>query len=135
MAPITIKTDGVEYEEVPKQAVIGSKIAVDMYIKLGRPKTVFSKQGTKMMEILIAIWEDAYPRIAMEWHKDREEYKKNELSTKEQVSQKTGRSLASYPMHLYKMMKLFFTDDKFSDRKTVIKLVKKFPMFRMANKV
>lgn len=130
-----VKIDGVEYEIPNRQAVAASKIAVEVYETLGRPTNVFSKSGTRMLQILISIWEDSYPEEAKQWHAEREAHKKAEMTIKEQVSKQTGRSLASYPLFLYKAMKLFFTDNKFSDRETVLKLVKRFPIFKMVNQI
>jgi hypothetical protein len=101
----------------------------------GRPSSVFSKAGEELMRTIVATWQDLYPTDSQEWLEMRNEYKKNEMSLRDQVKSHSGRSLASIPLYIHKLMDLFFKDDKPKDRKYYQKLVKKFPMFQMANKV
>lgn len=123
------------YEVVPPQAVASAKVLVDMWERLGRPTTPFSPSGGKLMNIIIAIWGDGYPEQERAWLKDRKTYQNSELSITEQVHKHTGRSLASYPMPVYQMMKTVFKGFNPTERKNCMKMVKKWKMFRMANKV
>ena len=124
-----------DYYIISKESNAVSKVLSDFYIKLGRPSTPLSESGTKLMNILIATWKDLMPKEAMEWKKQRENYKKAELSPKEQVRKHTGRSLASYPMYIYRLMKKLFPEFDATERKNCMKMVKKWPLFQMANKV
>jgi len=124
-----------EYEIVPPQAVASARIISDMWIKLGRPKTPFTTNGEKLMNIIIAVWEDGYPRQRENWYKERKEYQNAELDITTQVYRHTGRSLASYPLPIYNMMKRVFDGFDPAERKNCIKMVKKWPAFRMANKI
>lgn len=124
-----------EYEVIPPQAVAATQILIDMWEKLGRPKTPFTRPGEKLMNIIIAIWEDSYPTQRNKWYADRKEYQKNELDISTQVSRRTGRSLASYPLPIYSMMRKMFEGFDPAKRENCIKMVRKWPMFRMANKV
>lgn len=126
---------GSEYEYIPPQAVASTKILMDMWERLGKPQTPFTDAGAKLMNIIIAIWEDGYPKQSRVWYKERAEYKKNEMSVSEQVSKHTGRSLASYPLPIYNMMKQLFPTFNAAERKNCMKLIRKWPMFQMANKV
>ena len=130
-----IKIDGDEYDVIRSEIVTATKMVQDMYIRLGRPQTPFSSSGAKMVSIVISVWEDLYPLQAKMWFEDRREYQKNELTTREQVYKHTGRSLASFPLPIYNMMKKIFPKVNLGDRDTCIKMVKKWPMFRMANRV
>lgn len=131
----TFTFNGEEYEEIPKEASAAARILSEIYIKLGSPQDPYSKAGEKMMDLIISVWEDLYPRDAHEWYQSRANYQRAELSTKEQVRKRTGRSLASIPSPIYELMKVLFKDYKLSHRDDYIKLVKKYPMFRMANVV
>jgi len=124
-----------DYEAVPPQAVASSKIIVDMWERLGKPTSPFTPAGEKLMNIIIATWEDGYPKQRREWLEERSDYQKAELSISEQVSKRTGRSLASYPLVVYSMMKKVFVGFDPAERKNCIKMVKKWPMFRLANRV
>lgn len=130
-----INIDGEEYEEIPAVSVKASEIIVEMWEELGRPSNPFTDSGEKLLDIMIAVWEDLYPKDSREWFAARKEYQDHEMSIGEQVKKRTGRSLASFPMPLYKMMKQVFTDVKLTERETCMKLIKRWPMFRMANKV
>ena len=130
-----IKIGDEVYSEVPKEAVLASKWLIDAHKALGRPPTPFTKSGEKMMNMIIAVWEDLYPIERKIWLDDRREHLLAEKSISQQVRQHTGRSLASYPYPIYKMMKVVFPDFKAGERKNCIKLVKKWPMFRMVNKI
>lgn len=128
-----IKLD--EFEEIPAISVKASELVTNAYIRLGRPQDPFTPSGEKMMNIIIAVWEDLYPRQRIAWEADRADYKRAELSISEQVSKKTGRSLASYPYPIYLMMKKIFPKFNAIDRKNCMRMVKKWPMFRFANKI
>lgn len=133
--PKEIKIGNEEYEVIPPAAVSASKIISDMHTLLGRPDDPFSPQGEKLMHIIIAVWEDLYPREAMQWYEDRKEYQKEEMSVREQVNKQTGRSLASIPLPIYRLMRKVFPNYKMDNRDDFIKLVGRYPLFRMANRV
>jgi hypothetical protein len=106
-----------------------------MWERLGRPTTPFTPSGAKLMDIIIAIWEDGYPAQVRKWIADRKEYQNSELSLTEQVHRRSGRSLASFPMPVYKMMKTVFKGFNSTERENCMKMVRKWPQFRMANRV
>lgn len=131
----SINIDGGTYDIPTEQATAVTNAIVFAWDQLGKPDDPFSEAGKKLMNVIIATWEDTYPDLASKWYEDRDEYQRSEMTTKEQVYQKTGRSLASYPMYIFTIMKKVFPNVKLSDRDTSMKMVKHYPMFRMANKV
>lgn len=133
--PSTITIDGEVYDIIPSEFNAASKALTDMYLKLGSPDDPLSTQGEKIMKIIIAVWEDLQPEQAKQWYAERMEYKNNEMTIREQVHKKTGRSLASYPSLVYKLMKAIFPKYSLSNRENNIKLVQKYPIFQMANKI
>lgn len=130
-----IKIKGEEYETVPEVASLTSLWLVEMWERLGRPDTPLSDAGGRMMNVIITVWEELYPDEAKKWTEERKDYKKAEMSPREQVRKHTGRSLASYPYPIFLMMSKLFPNFKPGNRENCIKLVRKFPMFQMANKV
>lgn len=130
-----IKIGDTIYDEVHPQAVVASKVVVDMWIGLGRPSDPFTEAGKKLMDIIISVWEDCYPKDAREWHAARKEYQDAEMTISEQVSKRTGRSLASYPYTVFAMMNAVFPGFDPTERKNCIKMVAQWPQFRFANKV
>lgn len=131
----TVVFNGSTYEEVPTEAIAASKIIADMWVRLGKPRDPFTTSGAKMMEIMIAVWMDLYPLQARVWLEERKEYKLNEMSTGEQVRKHTGRSLASYPLPIYNMIKKVFRGFDPAERKNCMKIVQKWPIFQYANKI
>lgn len=123
------------YQEVPLVANVASKLLAEFYEKQGRPKSPFSKGGEKVVNMIIKIWTDLYPKEVEAWTKDRKDYKESEMDIKQQVKKRTGRSLASYPYPIYRMLKVTFPEVSVVERKNCMKMVKKWPMFRLANKV
>lgn len=134
-APKSIKVGEEVYDTVPTEAVMASRMLIDTWERLGKPKTPFTQSGQKMMDVIIAVWEDLYPLERKVWLDERREYQNTELSITSQVQGHTGRSLASYPYPIYKMMKVVFRDFQPAERKNCLGMVKRWPMFRMANKV
>ena len=131
----TIKVDGEVYDEIPQVSLVASKWLVDLWIKLGKPPNPFTEQGIKLMNVIIAVWEDLYPHEAEKWHEHRDEYQKNELTIHQQVKRQTGRSLASFPVPVYRMMRKLFPGFQSTERKNVMKMVRKWPIFQMANRL
>ena len=131
----TIKVDGEVYDIPTKQAVSVTNAIAISWKELGKPQDPFSESGEKLMKIIIATWEDTYPQLSKQWYEDRQETVKSQLTSKEQVHQKTGRQLASYPMYIYQIIKKVFPNIKLSDRKTTLKMVKHYPMFKLVENV
>jgi len=129
---IDSKVNISDYEEVPELAIGGSKYAVDIWVRLGRPTTPFSVSGAKLVDALITMWQELYPAQAKDWYATRAEYQKAELDVQEQVRKETGGSLASYPLPLFQMMKKVFPTIKLGERETCKKMIRKWPMFRMS---
>jgi hypothetical protein len=131
------KVDSIlkDYQVVAKEATLASRWLTSVWNELGKPPTPFSEAGEKLMKVIIAVWQDLYPLEARLWFAERSEYQKAELSITEQVHQRTGRSLASYPYPIWRMMKKLFPGFKAGERKNTMKLIKMFPIFKMANKV
>lgn len=132
--PETINVDGTEYKIPEKFKYQLIAYLMQAWSQLGKPKTVFSDSGDKMMQVLIASYEDLFPEDARERKKEISEHKQVEMSISDQVKKHTGRSLASVPLYFDKMMKVFFKEDK-KDRAYYLKLVRKYPMFKMVNRV
>jgi len=130
-----VKMDGEDYEVIPGVAVSSTKMLMDAYERLGSPKDPFSQSGEKVMNIIISLWQDLYPKESKEWFAMRAEYKKEEMSAREQVHKQTGRSLASVPPFIYDLMKKLLPEFKGSNREEWMKLVKRYPIFRMANQL
>lgn len=128
------EVNGEQYEVLPE---VVNEVAAGLLLtweKLDRPGSVFTKNGEKLMEVFIASWQDLFPRESRRWIEERKMYQLAEKSIREQIKQHSGRSLASIPLYIYKLMKLFFKEDKNFDKEFYLKLIKKFPIFRMANK-
>lgn len=123
-----------DFDEIPPTAVAASKWLVEIWERLGRPEDPFSTSGTQVMNVIIAVWEELYPKESKDWHQSRKDYKKAELSIREQLAGHTGRSLASYPYPIFGMMKTIFPNFKPANRENCMKIVSKWPMFQMANK-
>lgn len=133
----TVKTPSVDNElmEVPKSALLASKYLSDFYFQIGKPDSPLTPTGQKVMAVIEAIWTELYPLDAKTWSNDMTEYKNAELSTRQQVAQNTGRSLASVPLPIYQMMTKVFKDYKLDSREDWMKFLKTFPQYRAANKL
>ena len=131
----SLKIDGKTYDVIRPEAVEASKILADTWIRLGKPVDPFSVAGKKIVNLIIAIWEDTYPLQAHMWIEERKHYQSAEKTIHEQVSQKTGRSLASFPYPVYQMIIKTFKGFDPAERKNCMKFVKEWPIFRFANKV
>lgn len=126
---------GEVYDVVTPQGSAVVNAIMYTWRKLGKPKSPFSEAGKKLMEVIVATWEDTMPDDAAEWYEVRKEYKNAELSAKEQVKKNTGRSLASYPYYIFLILKKIYPGIKLSERETAMKMVKHFPMFKFTDKV
>ena len=123
--------ESVYYEEIPSKSVAASRVLADAYKKLGRPEDPFSKAGEQMMRFIVATWEDLYPKQVIQWVNTKKEYQSAEMTMHQQIKKQTGRSLASLPTPIYRMMKKIFPKYKLNDRDQWLKFLKKFPMFKM----
>lgn len=132
--PKEITINGETYDIPTKQASAVTNALLKVWERLGKPQTPFSESGEKLMNVIIATWEDTFPIESAAWYQERRDYKNEELSIGQQIRHETGRSLASYPFYIFQVMKIMFPNLKLSDRETNLKMVKKYPIFQMANK-
>lgn len=65
-----------------------------------------------------------YPLEAHEWAESTQKEKAVEKSVQEMLKGETGRSLFSYPPRLHELLKVFFPDVKFHDKRVVRKFSK-----------
>lgn len=129
-------TIGQDIYEIPsEQATAITSYLVYAWEKLGKPQDPLSESGKKMMEVILATWEDTYPFEYHEWKSIRDEYQESEMEIHDQVKQQTGRNLAAYPMYVLQVMKRVFPNWDPIKRENCMALVKEYPIFRMANKV
>jgi hypothetical protein len=128
-----IRIGNEEYDVIPPQSVAASKMVTDAYIKAGSPTSPFTKQGEEIMNVIVAVWMDLYPKQYVEWVGMKKEHIKEEMSAKDQVKEQTGRSLVSFPTPVYKLMQVFFKDFTMNDRDEVIKFAKRYPIFAMSS--
>lgn len=132
MSSVRIKTDKA-YEVPSEQAIILTEFLFRVWKRLGQPTDPLSIPGKKLVEAIIMAYEKSYPSEWKQWLSQRADYQHDELTLREQI--KTGRSLASYPVFIYHVLHKMFPEIDFSERKFVMRFVKAFPMFRMANRV
>lgn len=128
-----INIGGDIYEIPSNQATAITNYLVYAWEKLGKPEDPLSESGKKLMDVLLATWEDTYPTESYSWRKAREEHISSELSLKEQID--TGRSLASYPTYVFYLMKKLFPNWDPIKRENCIALIREFPIFRMVEKI
>lgn len=127
---------GEDIYEIPTEhAAAITEHLVYAYGKLGKPEDPLSESGKKMMDVILATWEDTYPFEYYEWKSIRDEYKDNELDIHDQVKQGTGRNLAAYPMYVLQVMKRIFPNWDPIKRENCMALVREYPIFRMCNRV
>jgi hypothetical protein len=128
--PINLK----DYEEIPEIVSYSSWWLIEIWEKLGKPDSPLSDAGVKVMNVILTVWQELYPDDYNAWIEDRKKYKLNEMTISDQIRKHTGRSLASYPLHVFMMMKVIFPQFKPGQRENCLKMVKKFPIFQFANK-
>lgn len=123
-----------EYDVIPGEAVAASRAIVDVHERLGRPDTPLSDAGSKVMDVIVSVWEDLYPDQRKRRWNEIKKYRKNEISNRQKVKKKTGRNLASIPTPVYSMMRKVFPNFKMDNREDFMKLVRKYPYFQVTEK-
>ena len=129
----SIKIDDEGYDVPTETAIYLSAYLAKAWEKLGKPDDIFSESGKKLLRVIISSYEDLFPEEYKLWRNEIDDYRKREMSIKEQVRKHTGRSLASIPLYINEMIKIFYSNKQ--DRKFWIKLMKIFPELQVTNKV
>jgi hypothetical protein len=131
----TINHKGQEYIMPTRQGFVISDTISKVWNNLGRPDSPLTPTGEKLMNVIIATWEDTYPTQYKLWIEARDKHLKAEKTIKEQVKGKTGRNLASYPTYIYYLIKAVFPQFDFNRRENQLKMVKKYQIFRFVNTI
>lgn len=117
--------------EKQRQAIVKSiEMLEGNYEKLGKPRfDCNSAAFWDFLEILIDYWYIAYPLEVIEWHETREMDLVTEKTLSEQVKSGLHKSFA-IPMGLFRLIKTYFPDTNFVDKKFGNKFRLKFPFFK-----
>ena len=127
----TLVMDKEEYEVIDSPTVAASRALSEFYVRLGSPDDPFSTAGEQMMRLIIAAWQDLYPEQATMHNARIKDYQELEKTMHEQIKSGSGRNLASVPTPVYRMMRKIFPDFKMNNRDDFIKLVNKYPIFKL----
>lgn len=105
----------------------------DIFIKFGRPEAdTKSRVFWDMLGQIIQVWTKSYPHEFRDWIKDVELDLSIERSLSKSVKHGTKKSIG-FPMRLYQMIRLYFPDLKFQNKKFVQACIKTFPMLHNSN--
>jgi len=106
-----------------------------IFIKFGRPKAdVKSKIFWNMIGQIIQVWMKAYPQECNDWIKDVKLDLAMERPLNETLKKNKGlRRAIGFPLRLFQMIRLYFPDLKFQNKKFVKKCIKMFPMLHNSN--
>ena len=127
MAGITV--DNVVYEIATDTERLSAEYLHKVYIKAGKPNKLEGESAWKMMDAIMQIWGGLYPHELDAFV----EVLKEEQSMERTVAQSNregGYFPISYPTRLYNMMKVYFKNDRFQDRKLIKKLVNRYPILK-----
>ena len=105
----------------------------NIYIKFGRPKAdVSSPVFWNMLGQIIQVWMKTYPQEFDDWMHDLKVDLAVERSIKESATKGIKKSIG-FPQRLFQMVRLYFPDLKFNNKKFVQKCIKTFPMLHNSN--
>lgn len=122
------------YEKPTEQELIAIEWLDRVATRLGNPDNIDTQAGLTLMDAVIGVWEKHFPQEAADWEHDRSVDLTNEKSLKQLVSDKSvGYNPVSYPLGLFKLIKVMFPDMKLQEKKMWQKLIKIYPMFRTSN--
>ena len=128
----TISVNGVEYEIPTRQATAIASILARAFFTFGKPETVVSENGKKLMTVIIAAWEDSFPAESDTWYNQRRAELANQRSLHDSVVAGGSNSI-TYPYWLFQMMNWAFPNDRWANKETVSYLWDNFPVFRSSN--
>lgn len=126
------KLDLNDFEIPTNQAVAISSLLAKSWTAFGKPDTVVSEAGKKLMTVIIGAWEDSFPEEARVWKNQRSEELLNERTIKESIKS-GGHNKAAYPYWLFQMMSWGFPKERWAKNEVVTYLTKNFPVFRTSN--
>jgi hypothetical protein len=132
MSTQTFELNGEEYEIPTRQATAIAGLLARTWSQLGKPETVISESGKKLMTVVISAWEDSFPLEVDTWKNQRQEELLNERSLKESTKQ-GGMNTATYPYWLFQMMRWAFPKERWAKPEVVSYLLDNFPVFKTSN--
>ena len=104
-----------------------------IFIKFGRPKAdVSSRVFWDMLGQIIQVWMKTYPKEYKDWDHDVKLDLSIERSLQESVKKGFKKSIG-FPPRLHQMIKLYFPELKFNNKKFIQKCIKTFPMLHNSN--
>jgi hypothetical protein len=124
-----IKVDGVTYEIASEEERLSAEYLHKVFIRAGRPTKLEGESAWKMMDAIMQIWGGLYPQEVDAFIEVLKEEQALERSV-EQSNKEGGYFPISYPTRLYQMMKVYFKNDRFQDRKLIKMLVNRYPILK-----
>ena len=105
----------------------------NIFVQFGRPKAdVNSRVFWDMLGQTIQVWMKMYPQEYNDWMKDVQLELAIERPLRESVKKGLKKSIG-FPPRLFQMIRLYFPDLKFNNKKFIKKCIKTFPMLHNSN--
>lgn len=105
----------------------------NIFVQFGRPKAdVNSRVFWDMLGQIIQVWMKMYPQEYEDWMKDVQLELAIERPLRESVKKGLKKSIG-FPPRLFQMIRLYFPDLKFNNKKFIKKCIKTFPMLHNSN--
>lgn len=109
-----------------------TKGLISVHDKLGNPTDCSTNVGWVMLDNIIQVWSNYFPREVAEWKEEVLDQLEVERSIAASVKA-GGYFPMSWPSRLYKMIKTLLPDQKLNDDDFIHKLLGRYPIFKTTN--
>lgn len=121
------------FEVVHDRARIMTEYLIRVYDKLiGKAEVhdIDTDSAIAFIEVLLRVWRDLFPEEYQERVEAQSSHFQVERTVQQANKEEGGYFVASFPPRVWQMLKIFFPEVKWTDRKNSTALTKAFPLLK-----
>lgn len=128
MPAISINSDTFEVPSTEEQ--LSTEYIHKVWLLAGRPTRLTGESGWKVMDSIMQVWGALYPHELQAWKENLVDEQDVERSPHEANKENGGHFPISYPTRVFKLINVYFKQEKLADRKLIKKFIERYPILK-----
>ena len=120
-----------EYEVVSDDARLLTEYLHRVWVKAGKPDRVETESSWKVVDAIMQVWAAGWPEEFLDWKYGVEEQRAYERTVHEAEKDDGGHFPIGYPQRVLQLLRVYFKNDRFQDRKLIKKFVSRYPYLKI----
>ena len=119
-----------KYEIASEELRISTGYIHNVWVRLGKPDRL-EGSAWKLVDAMMEVWASLYPWEIKAFKQTIQEDQSIERSVSESMKAGGAHIPISYPTRLLQLLKLYFPNERYADRKLILDFVQRYPILQV----